>query len=510
MPFSRDMKRIMGTFLNALCETCGAERARMRVAVADGGRPVIVLDQRRSAASLPGRAGRGADCGTGCGADCGIGRGAACGTGRGAGAQLPLLDLASATFDRFPSRPGDTYSICGEAAAINGRLIESDGPREWRMKRSVNGFDIEVDLVFRGNGEGFINDRVSRAAAFLDLFELLLDGGELPGCCAKDECSASPRFDPPFIGESIPMIELKRMIASVAASDVSLLIEGESGTGKEVVARNVHGLSRRRAKPLVIASSLEMPHSLLQSELFGHAEGAFTGASRERPGLIESAGGGTFFLDEIGEMPLALQAALLRVLQEKEVRRLGESRRRPVDVRFVFATNRDLLDLARKGRFRKDLYYRIAGVRLRVPPLRARKEDVLPLASFFLARSAKRAGCRVPSIAPAAVRTLVRYHWPGNVRELGNEVERLIAFHGDAGTILPRMLSPHLEESDGGEAGALAGRSGSMPDAVRTLERAMIADALRRFAGNRTRAAGELGITRQGLLKKLKRYGKLA
>jgi DNA-binding NtrC family response regulator len=458
------MKRIMSSFLNIMCETCGAERARLRVAVADGGRAVLVLDQRMPPASYTGH--------SGCGADYGV--------GRGIGAQIPLLDLASALSD----------------------------PHEWKMRRSANGFDIEIDLVLGRGREGFAEDRISKAAAFLDLFETLLDGGELPGRRADGETAAAPRFDPPFIGESIPMIELKRTIASVAASDVSLLIEGESGTGKEVVARNVHALSRRRAKPLVIASSLELPHSLLQSELFGHAEGAFTGASRERAGLVESASGGTFFLDEIGEMPLSLQAALLRVLQEKEVRRLGESRRRPVDVRFVFATNRDLLDLARKGRFRKDLYYRIAGVRLCVPPLRIRKEDVLPLASFFLARSAKRTGCRAPSIAPAAVRTLVRYRWPGNVRELGNEIERLVALYGDEGTIHPRMLSPHLEEPDGGESGSLAGRSGTMPDAVRRLERAMIADALRRFSGNRTRASEELGITRQGLLKKLKRYGK--
>ncbi len=459
------MKRIMGSFLNIMCETCGAERARMRVAVADGDRAVLVLDQRMPSAGYVGR--------SGCGADYGAGRGDA--------AQLPLLDFASALSD----------------------------PREWKIRRSANGFDIEIDLVLGGNGEDVAGDRVSKASAFLDLFETLLDGGELPGRRADDECAATPRFDPPFIGESISMIELKRTIGAVAASDVSLLIEGESGTGKEVVARNVHSLSRRRAKPLVIASSMELPHSLLQSELFGHAEGAFTGASRERAGLIESAGGGTFFLDEIGEMPLALQAALLRVLQEKEVRRLGESRRRPVDVRFVFATNRDLLELARKGRFRKDLYYRIAGVRLRVPPLRARKEDVLPLASFFLARCARRAGVRAPSIAPAAVRTLVRYRWPGNVRELANEIERVVALHGDDGTILPRMLSPHLDESDGGETSAASGPDGgSMPDAVRRLEKAMIADALRRFAGNRTRAAEELGITRQGLLKKLKRYGK--
>jgi transcriptional regulator with PAS, ATPase and Fis domain len=253
-----------------------------------------------------------------------------------------------------------------------------------------------------------------------------------------------------------------------------------------------------------------MPHTLLQSELFGHAEGAFTGASRERAGLIESAHGGTFFLDEIGEMPLALQAALLRVLQEKEVRRLGESRRRPVDARFVFATNRDLLDLTRRGRFRRDLYYRVAGVRLRVPPLRDRREDVLPLAGFFLARCAKRAGTRAPAIAPAAVRALVRYGWPGNVRELANEIERVVALHGEAHSISPRMLSPHLEESSGVEASADDGRSGEgLPGAVRRLERSMIADALRRHSGNRTRAAEELRITRQGLLKKLKRHGRL-
>ncbi len=459
------MKRIMRSFLGALCETCGAERARLRVAVADGDRPVLVVDQK------------------------------------------------------MPPAPGelwDHFSLCGEAAAPCGGLVESDGRREWRMRRSVNGFHVDVDLALGGNGGGFVNDRITRASAFLDLLESLLDGAEPPGRGTESpggrldgDGAATPHFDPPFVGDSLPMIELKRAIGSVAASDVSLLIEGESGTGKEVVARNVHRLSRRRAKPLVIASSLEMPHTLLQSELFGHAEGAFTGASRERAGLIESAHGGTFFLDEIGEMPLPLQAALLRVLQEKEVRRLGESRRRPVDARFVFATNRDLLDLTRRGRFRRDLYYRIAGVRLRVPPLRDRREDVLPLAGFFLARCAKRAGTRAPAIAPAAVRALVRYGWPGNVRELANEIERVTALHADAHAILPRMLSPHLEESGGVESCADDGRSGEgLPGAVRRLERSMIAEALRRHSGNRTRAAEELRITRQGLLKKLKRYGR--
>jgi transcriptional regulator with PAS, ATPase and Fis domain len=252
-----------------------------------------------------------------------------------------------------------------------------------------------------------------------------------------------------------------------------------------------------------------MPHSLLQSELFGHAEGAFTGASRDRTGLIESAGGGTFFLDEVGETPPSLQAALLRVLQEKEVRRLGESRRRKVDVRFIFATNRDLSDLATKGRFRKDLYFRINGVRLHIPPLRARKEDIIPLTKHFLARAAEQAGCRAASLSPGALRRLVQYRWPGNVRELKSEMERLVAFHGDARVIAAEMLSPHIDGTREGDIGIEARDCGTIPEAVQRLERAMIREALGRFAGNRTRAAEVLGITRQGLLKKLKRYGAL-
>jgi len=211
-----------------------------------------------------------------------------------------------------------------------------------------------------------------------------------------------------------------------------------------------------------------------------------------------------------GHREKTLQAALLRVIQEKEIRRLGESRRRKVDVRFVFATNRDLSDLVRKGRFRKDLYYRIAGMRLYIPPLRARKEDVLPLASHFLASCAGQRGRRAPRFSPDAVHRLIRYHWPGNVRELKNEVERLVALQSGETIITARMLSPHIDEPRDGEALACGEMGGSLPGAVRRLERAMLGETLRRFAGNRTRAARELGITRQGLLKKLKRHGMLA
>ncbi|MDD4857511.1 MAG: sigma-54 dependent transcriptional regulator [Candidatus Krumholzibacteria bacterium] len=475
----------MGSLLNVLCEVCGAERARVRLAAVDGGRAVIILDQKipplRDSAQY----------------------------GAGSGTQIPLLDFPGCVGYSFGAHREASYSICGEDAVANGVLLESEGRKEWRMRRRVNGFDLELDLLLRERAAGFINDRLSKAAAFFDLFEAILDGRHFADLRREREYGGVPAFDPPFIGEAPAMIDLKRMIGAVAASDISLLIEGESGTGKEVVAQNVHRLSRRQSKPLIIASALEMPHSLLQSELFGHAEGAFTGASRERAGLIESASGGTFFLDEIGEMPPPLQAALLRVLQEKEIRRLGESRRRKVDVRFVFATNRDLLDLVRKGRFRKDLYFRIAGVRLCVPPLRARKEDILPLASFFLARCARQAGHRVPPLSPEAVRSLIRHQWPGNVRELRNEAERIVALHGGAGAISGAMLSTHIGEAPLEDDAADSEERG-LYGAVQRLEREMIRDALRRFAGNRTRAAAELGITRQGLLKKLKRFPALA
>lgn len=447
------MKRIVGSFLNLVCEMCGAERARLRVALVDDGSTVVVCEERACAAR--------------------------------------------------------SHSVGGEVAARDGGLFESDGFGEWRLARNADGLRFELALALRDRPAGFVSERLSGAAALLDLFESMLDGR----ADAPRRSPAEPAgvvFDPPLVGEAPAMLELKRKLAAVSLSDVSLLVEGESGTGKEVVAKNVHRLSRRRAKPFVVTSSTEMPHSLLQSELFGHAEGAFTGASRDRTGLIENAGGGTFFLDEIGEMPLSLQAALLRVLQEKEVRRLGESRRRAVDVRFIFATNRDLGELVRKGRFRKDLYFRIAGVRLLIPPLRTRREDVPSLARLFLDGLAGPARRRTPSLSPGAIKRLVKHQWPGNVRELKNEMERVAAFHGSASVVTPEMLSPHIGEPADGGVPADAPDGATIPGAVSRLERTMIREALDRFAGNRTRAAEALGITRQGLLKKLKRYGSVA
>jgi len=476
------MKRIMGSFLNLLCDMCGAERARLRVTLTEDDRTILVCEESALAPierPLPAAAG---------------------------GIQLPLLSMDSGLGGSFvPPRPPSHFE-CGAIPTRCGEPFEGDGPGQWRLARTVDGLRLELTLVLRERSPGFVNERLWNAAAILDLFEAMLDGRCDAPRRFRDE-TAGIVFDPPLLGDSPAMIDLKRKIAAVSLADISLLVEGESGTGKEVIARNVHRLSRRRAKPFVVTSSMEMPHSLLQSELFGHAEGAFTGASRDRTGLIENAGGGTFFLDEIGEMPLSLQAALLRVLQEKEVRRLGESRRRPVDVRFVFATNRDLGDLVRKGRFRKDLYFRIAGVRLQIPPLRMRREDVAPLARFFLDACAEPAKRRPAALSPGVIKRLVKHRWPGNVRELKNEMERVVALYSEAAIITSDMLSPQIGEPVEGSGAADARDGGTIPGAVQRLERAMIREALARFAGNRTRAAEALGITRQGLLKKLKRYG---
>ncbi|UCF04147.1 MAG: sigma-54-dependent Fis family transcriptional regulator [bacterium] len=408
-----------------------------------------------------------------------------------------------------------------------------DGETVWGFTRISPTLFTDVSLDFGGSGAGLQRSRLDAAGIVLHLVELLLgciavsasgsfsgsgtapggtaslnvEDGPLPPGGMVPAGATTPLFDPPFLGNSPAIREIRRRIVRLAESDITVLIEGESGTGKEVVARNIHGLGRRAAGPLVIANCMEVPHSLLQSELFGSVRGSFTGATRDRIGLVESAGGGTFFLDEIGEMPLSLQAGLLRVLQEREIRRIGESRRRRIDVRFVLATNRTLSELVAKGRFRSDLYYRINGVRLTIPPLRERREDIVPLAGHFLVNGSRRSRAPAPRIALETIRRLLSYHWPGNVRELANEMERAVAIYPEAVVIEPDMLSPHIGGSGRGRPARSVPGAATLPAAIERLERRMIEEALSHFKGNRTRAAAVLGITRQGLLKKLKRYG---
>jgi two-component system, NtrC family, response regulator HydG len=292
------------------------------------------------------------------------------------------------------------------------------------------------------------------------------------------------------------VLELARRVAKV---DSTVLVTGESGVGKERVARLIHDESPRIAGPFVALNCGAVPESLLESELFGHLRGAFTGAAQDRPGLFEAANGGTIFLDEIGEVPPAMQVKLLRVLQEGEVRRVGDAKTRRVDVRVIAATNRDLLAEVHAARFRQDLYYRLRVIELRVPALRERREDILPLARVFLSAMAQRAGSGVTGISTQAACQLARYAWPGNVRELENAIERAVVFAGGSA----------VELDDLPEEIGMALPAASAPGEVRPLaeiERDYILAVLRANAGNKVKAAAQLQIGTATLYRKLRHY----
>ena len=328
---------------------------------------------------------------------------------------------------------------------------------------------------------------------------------------------------PPIVGASARMQRLLKLVARVAPTESTVLILGESGTGKELVARSLHVLSRRAHGPFVAVNVAALPESLIESELFGYAKGAFTGATSDRAGLVEEAHQGTLFLDEIGDMPLGTQVKLLRTLENNEVRRLGENVPRLVDVRVVAATHRDLQSLVAEGRFRGDLYYRLNVVQIEMPPLRERGGDVGLLASYFLDRAARRTGRTMLRFTPEAEMLLGRYDWPGNVRELENAVEHAVAVSEGptlsandlpASVRTPKLLSPRagvdLENEPEMAPGAARPRtSGRDPDA-RSLDdvtREHVLRALTRHGGNATAAAKQLGVSRTTLWRMLKRWG---
>ncbi|MBX3249636.1 MAG: sigma 54-interacting transcriptional regulator [Myxococcales bacterium] len=314
------------------------------------------------------------------------------------------------------------------------------------------------------------------------------------------------RFDG-IIGESRAMKVLFDQLRKVVDTRVTVLIEGETGTGKELVASAVHYWSSRREKLFVAQNCAALPENLLESELFGHKKGSFTGATDDKKGLFELAHEGTLFLDEVGEMPLSLQAKLLRVLQEGEVRPVGANRTRRVDVRIVAATNRDLEIEVKEGRFREDLYYRLRVFPLRLPSLRERREDIPLLAGHFLKRYAEEFGRSVRGFSQQAMELMQAYGWPGNVRELENEVQRLIIQVDDDGFIQPQHLSPRIRQSEEVAAERFRSTKGTLKEMVEQVEKQILREALEEHDNNKSATAKTLGITREGLHKKLKGYG---
>lgn len=308
-----------------------------------------------------------------------------------------------------------------------------------------------------------------------------------------------------ILGKSEAMRQCIALASQVATSEATVLISGESGTGKELIAHAIHTESPRADKPFVAVNCAALPETLLESELFGHEKGAFTGAEKARAGRFIAADGGTLFLDEVGEMDLSVQAKLLRVIQDGEVAKLGSDTTTAVDVRMVAATNRDLSADVKEGRFREDLYYRLNVVAVHVPPLRERHGDVPLLAAHFLERYAARNRKAVKGFTPEAMDLMTRYTWPGNVRELENAVERAVVL-ATAEYVDTSQLPPEVARA----ASAAVSQPATVEDENRTLddvERATILRTLDECEGNKSEAARRLGITRATLHKKLKRYG---
>jgi len=321
----------------------------------------------------------------------------------------------------------------------------------------------------------------------------------------RDRAEAEGRVVPPAEPDSdgratrsAAMVRIDEIVRQAAPTPATVLITGESGAGKEVIARSLHRHSGRDG-PFVAVNSGGIPEALLESELFGHERGAFTGATERRIGMFELASSGTLFLDEIGEMPAPLQVKLLRAVSERRIRRLGGSAPVPVDARLIAATNRDLEEEVAGGRFREDLYYRLNVVRIRVPPLRERREDLAPLVRTIVARLNRSMGRQVDGLTPAALARLGAYEFPGNVRELENILERVVIFARgptiDAGDLDlgPSGTHPYDEATPPAEPGTL-----------KQHERRLIQEALARWQGNRTRAARELGISRRTLFNKIR------
>ena len=379
----------------------------------------------------------------------------------------------------------------------------------------ANAPDVPVAVITaHGNVESAVRalkagafDFVSKPLDLADLRKLVAQALKLAGrdVGADTAVLAAPRL----LGRSQAMEELRELIGRVARSQAPVHIAGESGTGKELVAQLIHDSGARRDGPFVPVNCGAIPGELMESELFGHTRGSFTGAVADKKGLVQAAEGGTLFLDEVADLPLHMQVKLLRLIQEKAVRPVGEQREVPVDVRILSATHRDLAALVAEGRFREDLYYRVNVIEIKVPPLRARLEDVPDLARAILARLARRSKLELPEIAPDALKALIGYHYPGNVRELENILERALTLCVEGRiTASDVNLRPGPAAGAGGTGAAGGGAGeGALEAQVKDVEREAILKALEQTHYNRTAAARLLGITFRALRYRIKKLG---
>jgi len=330
----------------------------------------------------------------------------------------------------------------------------------------------------------------------LHIAERALESDRLQRCVEALESEVAREFPVEgVVGESDAFLAALEHVRKAADSDATVLISGESGTGKELAARMLHAFSTRKDEPFVAVHCAALPETLMESELFGHEKGAFTGADKQKPGRFDLAGAGTLFFDEVGEMPLTTQVKLLRVLQEREFMRVGGTRPIRTNARIVAATARDLKEEVKEGRFRDDLFYRLSVVPVRLPPLRERGGDVPRLAAYFLGLFGRSLDSSLDEFSPEAMELFCRYAWPGNIRELRNIIERMVVLHRRERVILPDHLPDEFREEPSPDAGLDV--AGSLQDAVNAFERRMIEKALLDTGGVQTRAAEKLGTTRR-------------
>ena len=365
------------------------------------------------------------------------------------------------------------------------------------------GKSIGCVFLTKGGDEEVYSDRdIQVLAVFARPISLMLKGKSKMNSASRTvEMSPSS-----LVGKSEDYFRVLHFIDRVKNNDISVFISGESGTGKEIVARTIHDSGSRKSHKFVAINCGAIPDHLLESELFGYARGAFTGAVKEKPGLIEEASRGTFFLDEIGDLSPPLQAKLLRVIQERELRRVGENRMRQIDVRFISATNKNIEVEVSEGRFREDLYYRLNIVSVHLSPLRKRREDILSLLNHLIEKYCRELKRERVYFTPAALQLLLGYSWPGNVRELQNEIQRCLILCGEDSLIKETFLSDKILRDNRGTVIHLY----DYFHAKAAFEKKFLNEALVRSDYNRTRTAEEIGLSRQGLFKLMKKHGILA
>jgi transcriptional regulator with PAS, ATPase and Fis domain len=386
----------------------------------------------------------------------------------------------------------------------------------------VNALDQDSQTVvsFPPDREELVEAFASQAAVAIDNVQLIEENDRLINILdttnkqleqenvkLRDKIQSRYRFSK-IIGESLKMQQVFSLMEKILDSDATILITGETGCGKELIAQAIHYNGRFKGGEFVALNCAALPENLLESELFGYAAGAFTGATKDKKGLMEIASGGTLFLDEIADMPAGIQAKLLRALQEGEIRPLGSTKSVRIAPRIIAATNCDLREMVAHGRFREDLYYRLCIFPIELPPLRERTEDLPALLQHFLNRFSKRYEKEISGFAPAALEILLQYDYPGNVRELKNLVERMVLLVDTGRSILPDAIPEHVREKVPHESSTVPAQQsdGRLKEMVKEYEASLIRDKLALLNWNQTKAAEELNIPRRTLIDKIKRY----